>query len=50
MTNAEFQAALEELAEQAIVLVRDCGKDRTKINDGLWKRLCELSEQLDEYV
>lgn len=50
MTNAEYYATLEELAECAVAIVRDCGEDRTKIKDEMWKRLCELFRQVDEYV
>lgn len=50
MTNAEFSDRMERLADLAIALVRTCNRDKTQINDQLWTKLCELYDEVEEYV
>lgn len=50
MTNGELCLIKEEIAEQTIIIVRDCDGDKTKINDGLWSKLCQMYREIEEYV
>lgn len=50
MTNGEFYEKKEAIAEQIIIILRDCEKDSTKINNGLWSKLCQQYDEIEEYA
>lgn len=50
MTNAEYFKIKEDLADQLGIVLADCNCDKTKINDGLWSKLCQIYRQIEDYI
>ena len=50
MTNIELDCKLAAISEQVLILMRACSCDKTRIDDGLWERLCQRYREVKEYA
>lgn len=50
MTNGEFSGIMEQIGDQAAVMLQACECDAAKIAPGLWGRLVELFRQIEDYI